>query len=643
MADVVVYEDTPLGDYLKDIDAEENLQRASDNSSNTGGSIQKLQDIVFNNPVVAVIKRTGGAIKTIFTSSLPIPEERKFEEKFKYIIVTSSLLNDTPTSHHQSHQTFRSFGSLSLQRDEQDSSKEKAGQDPSYDVIPLGPTLTLATFAIAVASQRFFSIVGINRESPRLLSWPSFGFPTLIAFYGLWSHWRRRHLQYIHVQTLKLLSQFIRQCQQLDTRLMHSLHLIAEVELVSRGYRISTPLPPASRIERSAGGGRTCTQLRLQVSGIVHDTENVFEEALGRMSANVNVENLEKLYDMYAIRSLSPESASGRFSPVDGMFFSAGTSLDGVESSDPFALESLKRAMLRLHLKRRKYLLHLLALRVMVEGHNSIRYTFSRTWTTVYRELQRCSDGIGVCLERCQALASNGVDYRGSPNLDHTKKDDPSDRRQILSPFSRQLRELDHTIRSAQAKLFLCADDVQSWSDVTQLDKPLTRLLSDRFKDVANDIEQLAKNWDIGRIKLEEALQQLEQDTLAPAKEMAKAPAERDGVFPSPPPSPAITALPPTHALTTDEDDTVPQGTPQVFEGTTSVTEARDNHENKLTRAERIQLAKVKREKEAAERSTRVESEKMVDELKDVLGRRLVSSSPNHPTMHVNGNEEGDV
>lgn len=146
---------------------------------------------------------------------------------------------------------------------------------------------------------------------------------------------------------------------------------IQEIELVSRGYRLSTPLSPISRIEQTAKS-RRCVTLRNRLAAVLRRAFIVYEEAIIDLIEHVNKSNLSRLYDMYNVRSIASLSAVDRMDENESEATAAGTSLE--------RLRALAQLM---HAKRRECMMQLLALDIMSEGHDSVRRDYEKRWKAV--------------------------------------------------------------------------------------------------------------------------------------------------------------------------------------------------------------------------------------------------------------------
>lgn len=90
----------------------------------------------------------------------------------------------------------------------------------------------------------------------------------------------------------------------------------------------------------------------------------------------VNKKNLATLYEMYNVHSIASLSAMDSENPTD----------------DAYNLDQLKKLAQIMHLKRRECMVHFLALGVMTEDHDSVRYDYKGAWRTVNEVLGKLVD-----------------------------------------------------------------------------------------------------------------------------------------------------------------------------------------------------------------------------------------------------------
>ena len=87
--------------------------------------------------------------------------------------------------------------------------------------------------------------------------------------------------------------------------------VIQEIELVSRGYRLSTPLAPISRIEQ-ASKTRRCNLVRAQLVEALAKSGALFQKSTETLQSHIDLKRLSTLLDMYNITpSPRPNSPPG--------------------------------------------------------------------------------------------------------------------------------------------------------------------------------------------------------------------------------------------------------------------------------------------------------------------------------------------
>lgn len=219
------------------------------------------------------------------TSRIGRADNTKFLEQYRYIIVASQLL-----SGHQH------YGQSSL-------SSALAGPNDGSGaqlrlVNPAGAGAT-ASFALGIAYFIRWTTSAPDLKLMIIRITIVGGLLVAAAILGQ-AYLRRRMLQYLRQQNILETSKFAEISQSLDAAMRAALSLIQEVELVSRGYRISLPLPPVSRIE-TRGQARRCNQARRGLLRCLKELLPRIQEAYRALQPLAESLNLEKYYDVYDI------------------------------------------------------------------------------------------------------------------------------------------------------------------------------------------------------------------------------------------------------------------------------------------------------------------------------------------------------
>ncbi|KAF9576436.1 hypothetical protein EC968_008731 [Mortierella alpina] len=259
MADIVVYEDSPLAQYLQ----------------------------------VEYLSHT-------FSPSASDSEDAEFEERFKYFICTSPFLNKSVALHSHGERGRRTDSPMTIEY----ASKFSPGR--------LGYVLGFGTVATLVAR----SVLARTRVGRLPLVRPLLGRSVAVSLALASSAWmlrilQRRNIQATQNQALRSLQLLVNQCQALDAKVNRAIMVIQEIELVSRGYRLSTPLAPISRIEQ-ASKTRRCNMVRAQLVAALVKSGALFQKSTETLQSHIDHKRLSTLLDMYHITPSSrPSSPPG--------------------------------------------------------------------------------------------------------------------------------------------------------------------------------------------------------------------------------------------------------------------------------------------------------------------------------------------
>ncbi|KAH8556291.1 hypothetical protein BGW37DRAFT_471852 [Umbelopsis sp. PMI_123] len=577
MHDIVVYEDSPFAEYLQEIDVSEDLVAS-----------------VTTNPPVTIYDRfrtlandywnNHSLIKDFIVTRLPRAAEMAFTEEFKYLIVTSSLLNESV-----------SVRSKSVAR---------SNEPPPSSLSDHTERWNAAAYGLGI-----LIMIGANRASVnhlpgirRTLHTTITSSLSMAATFMMYRNMKRQSLRHCHTITLKNLSHLIKQCRALDSRINRILNMIQEIELVSRGYRITTPLVPISRIEQNSKH-RRCQEARKKLYILLNRAIFKFNCSIANVASMVDVSTVLHLCDLY---NAHPE--------IDlRIQAESQSSMIQVEDVSKLSLEFLKQICLNMHLRRREFLIQMLALRILTLGKLSSDKVYRQEWDKVQKEIGHLTQEIeNIALESADIL--NEMLYTvDSEERSHENK--VTKRQGEADAFMQRLSSLQQQLRTLQAKMFLCHEDAQRFNrdgsseDNTQL--------TQQFMSMSQDFDLMLKEWQQGQEALRkmlhptdthnEMVEEIADGSLQELEVLDKATAD-DDVGP---------------VLGSEEQFDLPAASrAQVFETVAELVNT-EKARSKLSRAQRIAQAKEQREMDARIREEKADSQKMVYELKDVLGRRL--------------------
>lgn len=178
------------------------------------------------------------------------------------------------------------------------------------------------------------------------------------------------------MSALRNLAHLIKQCRLLDTRVNRILNMIQEIELVSRGYRITTPLPPISRIEQNSKH-RRCQETRKKLYILLNRAIFKLNCSIANVTSLVDESTVLHLYDLY--------NAHSDVDPT--ILMESRTPMMQVQDVDKLSLDFLKQICLAMHLRRREFLIQLLALRVVNTGKPAPDKIYRQEWEQVQQEI----------------------------------------------------------------------------------------------------------------------------------------------------------------------------------------------------------------------------------------------------------------
>ncbi|KAF8931751.1 hypothetical protein BGZ58_007423 [Dissophora ornata] len=308
MADIVVYEDSPLAQYLQEIQGEQqygsDLQHATVPVHDPEPQPEFIGKRLAHN-AVDMLAHVVEHLSHTFSSSATDSEDAEFEERFKYFICTSPFLNRSVTLH--SHERGRR---TDVPATVDYTSKFNPGR--------FGYALGLGALAMLVARS------ALARTRAARLPWvkPFLSRSAAVSVALASSAWmlrilQRRNIQSTQNQALRSLQLLVNHCQSLDAKVNRAIMVIQEIELVSRGYRLSTPLAPISRIEQ-ASKTRRCNMVRAQLVAALAKSGALFQRSTETLQSHIDHKRLSTLLDMYNITpSPRPSSPVGDYDAVD--------------------------------------------------------------------------------------------------------------------------------------------------------------------------------------------------------------------------------------------------------------------------------------------------------------------------------------
>ncbi|KAK4132501.1 hypothetical protein BT67DRAFT_450934 [Trichocladium antarcticum] len=517
-------------------------------------------------------------------SKIDHAENLKFIEQFRYTIVASQLLNGH---------------SIAGQRDYQ--SQSKPAPETHHVAVPTSTgLLATATAALVVAFVARWVYSGRYAHLTRRRV--AFSAVVLVAVASV-SHVyiRQQWLRYLKNQALTEASIFVSRSHDFDSASSATLLLIQEVELVSRGYRISTPLPPISRIE-DRSQTRRCGRLRKALKRQFSDMIQKFTQVSLVIKGFAEEIDLEKYHDVYDISDFDISDAMQGFSEQE---------FDDLES-----LRCLKIAASRFHTIRKLLLCSLLAFEATGDNTDFLR------WSTAAEGLRTLNEITTRSFERIRQILADEETF---PVISDTKIPLSPGGEKRRSQFIK-LNSLSTGIRGLQAKLALLREESEKTLNEAEDVSELGHSLMAQYDSIGQDLKMLTHAWEEGKASLALGIDRNEKrlsslsTVLSPTSSLSGLTTVEEGG--------ALEAL---KALTGESPRSSSFGSgdgdsdeAEVFEAVALPARPRSI----LTREERIVKMKEDREKREVARETADASRGMLRELEMVINLR-----PNRATM----------
>lgn len=522
-------------------------------------------------------------------SQLGRAENTRFIEHFRYVLIASQLINE-----------YQDHGSLQPSRIPAQTPEIRTPNVASF----LGAAVT-AGFAFLLVWllhwARNTKTTG-PRKSRLLLTALCYAAVAVIVY----AYARRQWLKYIRKQAVENATRLTTDLQAFELSSTSALSLIQEIELVSKGYRISTPLPPVSRLEDSKPG-RRCAMLRRRLSRIYSALVPAFKSGLETLRGLHNEDDFDKFLDIYDVSHESIQEASSDLPLEHG---------EDAESLGALRVLSYKYSTLR-----RALLCSLLSLEA--DGGSP---DFAR-WRTA----------IEIMDNLCQLTSTH------SSNLNNSLKEiqdfsTPAMSRFPVKPSSDRLRTqvrkistLSTGIRTLQAKMALLREEsnkaISESEDLTDLGPNLMA----QYESIGADLRSLMQAWETGKAALANNIDKHER-RISMASSGLRSPISLGGLTAVGEESDSTSATSsggPADALralmgeTLSDRSSLPT-TPgsegeEVFE---AIAMPRVRQRPSLSRDERIRNMREEREKQEVLREKRASSTNMIRELQTVISLR---------------------
>ncbi|CAA9964460.1 Vezatin domain containing protein [Pyrenophora teres f. maculata] len=408
------------------------------------------------------IARIHTACSKAVNSRLGRADNERFLEQFRYLIVASQLLGEQGG--------LRTSAIPSFATDFATDGRTDAHEFRAARISPIGAALTgSATFILVwlVHWSRRREAFSKGRTLLVLLVFAAMA----TAAYG---YMRRQWLYYLRQEAVKGASALVTNLQAYDASTSAALALIQEVELVSRGYRLSSPLPPISRLEEK-GHARRCQRLRRHLRATYAEIIPVLSDQCAILKQLVQADDLEKYLDVYEVSNPDLQEAA--------LSYSAS------EFDDAETLKALRILQYRFSILRRVYLCSLLALEA--DGGTP---DFAR-WSTVVDSMLNTARPAGHWSEKFNRVLVEEEQFV----LPSPAKAAPTPARDKIRNSVRKLSGLSSGIRGLQAKMQVLREETSKSLEDTEDVTELGHSLLVQYDSIGADLKSLVQAWEAGK------------------------------------------------------------------------------------------------------------------------------------------------
>ncbi|KAI0890491.1 Mysoin-binding motif of peroxisomes-domain-containing protein [Annulohypoxylon maeteangense] len=434
----------------------ENLPRPLCIDSNTFPSRISLDEIHNHaSPLFDVLRLFVEAV----TSSIDHAKSIGFLERLRLAIIQSQLLDNPLVLGYQP-----SIGSDPSQPE----------NEPNFHGLTASGAVAAAVFGFGAASlARWFVLGGFMPTWKRLLVSTVV---TSLALLVARTYVRRQLLRNIQKQGLVEASAFFSLSREYDCANSAALNFVMEVELVARGYRLSTPIPPISRLENN-GQNVKCLQLRNALRNSLTEVISKYYTIAFTIWGFAEQTELMQLQSQYQFTVTDVVERFQVFSRAD--------------PQNAEKLQPLKDAAFLFHDIRKMFLSGLLALHSA--GNDTDRLRFS-TILEAFKELNVATKQAYVRVR--DILADNDFQIPKTPRSPETPGHDRW-RHQV-----RRLNSMTMNIRSVQAKLHLLREESSKALNEADDISDLGPLFMAQYDSIGQDLRDLMEAWQTGKASL---------------------------------------------------------------------------------------------------------------------------------------------
>ncbi|KAL1585853.1 hypothetical protein WHR41_05119 [Cladosporium halotolerans] len=428
----------------------------------------------------ASLTQFHNAWSTAVNSRLGAADNAKFLEHFRYTLVASQLLNE-----------YLDQGSLPPPTAISSQGADGVANEPA--IFNNANSLYGAAATAGVAFAAVWLIHWARSAKGGYLNKGRVTFVmavfALLALVG-YAYVRKQWVKYLRQQAVGGATELTTNWQAFEISSTSALQFIQEVELVSKGYRLSTPLPPVSRLEDS-GPARRCARLRKMLHKSYASLIPACIAGISTLRTLINEDDLDRYFDIYDINSQDAQDASG----PDAL---------SVLEDDAESLKSLRVLGYRASILRRVFVSGLMSLEA-----DGGKPDFTR-WHTATELLFSLSSTLASSADKIQSVMAE-METLNVPTTPVIKSPNPGQARDNMRSQVRKISALSSGIRSLQAKMQVLREEtnrsIESSDDLTDLGPNLMA----QYDSIGTDLKDLMQAWETGKASLQSNISRQEK------------------------------------------------------------------------------------------------------------------------------------
>ena len=287
----------------------------------------------------------------------------------------------------------------------------------------------------------------------------------------------RQYRRYARNHSIHTATAMVVNAQAFDSAAYAASSFIQEVELIARGYKLSSPLPPASRLDDNKVQTRRCQRLRHALRMALNDLVIPHIEAYKSLHSFANAANLERYYDMYEISR----------SDIDELL-----DLDATRTEDDLELlRVLKTDLHRLFMARKMSLCSILALDADCRSS-------SLGWNQITEIMEDISNRTGTSAKALEDILDEEQYFSAPPS----PRDPITPNRERAQHHVRRFANLSQGLRGLQAKMHILREESDRYLVSTDEATQLGTYFLEQYDAIGNDMKQLLADWEDGRAAL---------------------------------------------------------------------------------------------------------------------------------------------